>query len=401
VPRRFKYTHVLTVLVALLVASPAMADSASVDAVQDAGNGNLSVTYTVSSTAGDPAQFISPAWNAYLAEDHSTRACNPAWANYLRDVAPFQEQAGTVTRTVTFRPFFPRQIKLCVYLNNTNGHRAIVEQVVAIPAGYGVQRSSGYNCEHFSRYSAQDYYWLYPGDPSDLDADNDGAACEQNSGAAPGPQIPPEPTPAPPIDTCNDGIDSDGDAKIDLGDLEYGSAPGPSRSCDQVHTSCLDLIDNDRDGKTDRADADVNGGSGVLAATRCDQIKPAARVAPVAPDPTSRPVRLLCNKFVGRRGRNVAYRTKAPRKCAVWRRTWAHYQALTFIQATWTGWGESTARAHVTITGNSGFRARARIKAYRLRRDCTGDYQVYTRVALLRGGKRSKTFAFKPDTCAN
>jgi hypothetical protein len=47
-----------------------------------------------------------------------------------------------------------------------------------------------------------------------------------------------------------------------------------------------------------------------------------------------------------------------------------------------------------------GFRARARIKAYRLRPDCTGDYRVYTRVALLPKGKRRKTVVLKPDTCA-
>jgi Excalibur calcium-binding domain len=93
-----------------------------------------------------------------------------------------------VTSTVTFRPFFPRQIKLCIYLSNATGERAVFEQIVGIPAGYGVQRSSGYNCSNFSRYSAQDYYWLYPGDPSGLDADNDGAACESNPGPGPGPR---------------------------------------------------------------------------------------------------------------------------------------------------------------------------------------------------------------------
>jgi hypothetical protein len=318
-------------------------------------------------------------------------------------VGTLQENVGSVTSTATFRPFFPRRIKLCVYLSNPAGQRAVFERVVNIPAGYGRQRSSGYNCEHFSRYSAQDYFWLYPDDPSGLDADNDAAACEHLSGPAPGPPIPPEPTPPPQprtttTDTCNDGIDSDGDGNIDLGDLEYGNAYGfPSRSCDQTHTSCLDFIDNDRDGTLDGADADVSGAGGVSAMTRCDQVKPdVVRRKPKRHK--SLPVRLFCNRIVGRRGRNVAYRTRAPRRCGIWRPGWVDSQGLSFIKARWTHWGTTTARARVTITAH-GFRARARLKAYRLRRDCTRDYRVYTRVALLPTGKRKRAVVIKPEAC--
>jgi hypothetical protein len=113
-----------------------------------------------------------------------------------------------------------------------------------------------------------------------------------------------------------------------------------------------------------------------------------------------KPVRLLCNRFVGRRGRNVAYRATSPRRCSVWRADWAHYQALTFVKARWSGWGNSTARARVTLTGNSGYRAPGRIKAYRLHPDCTGRYRVYTRVKLASGGDVKRTVVFKPDTCA-
>jgi hypothetical protein len=112
-----------------------------------------------------------------------------------------------------------------------------------------------------------------------------------------------------------------------------------------------------------------------------------------------RPVRLLCNKFMGRHGRNVAYRTNRPRRCAVWRANWAHFQALTFAKASWTDWGNSTARARVTLMGNSGYRARGRIIAYRLRHDCTGRFRVYTRVKLLRGGPVRRAVTFRPDTC--
>jgi hypothetical protein len=233
----------------------ALGDSANVVALQDAGGGQITVTYSMSSTS---SELGFGSWFAYVAEDHSSRACSPTWANYLRDVVPFQANPGTVTRTATFRPFFPRQIKICIYLSNPAGERAVAEHVATIPAGYGVQRSSGYNCDDFSRYSAQDYFWLYPGDPSGLDADNDGAACEANSGSAPGPAIPSEPAPPPPPPPpplpptqCSDGIDNDGDGNVDLADSycygSWGTSEGPAPTRPQ----CRDGRDNDGDGAID------------------------------------------------------------------------------------------------------------------------------------------------------
>jgi hypothetical protein len=100
---------------------------------------------------GGPVLGRNYAWYAYLAEDHASRACSPAWANYLRHVETLHEDPGKVTRTVTFTPFFPRQITLCVYLNNPARERSVVERVVDIPAAYGRQRSSGYNCDASER----------------------------------------------------------------------------------------------------------------------------------------------------------------------------------------------------------------------------------------------------------
>ena len=188
------------------------------------------------------------------------------------------------------------------------------------------------DCADFARYSAQDYYWLYPGDPSDLDADNDGAACEESSGNSPGPQIPAEPVVAQRDVTCTDGIDNDGDGPLDMADFDWDmDAYYPQGSkCDQI---------------------DAKDPIGLREGVKKAKPKPA---------------RLLCNKFVGRNGRNVAYRTKRPRRCAIWPQTRPATQAITFTKAHWTRWGKSTARAGVTLRGNSGFRARARIKAYRL-----------------------------------
>lgn len=228
----------------------ASADSASIDSVQDAGGGQLTVTYTVTSNA--VGEFGSSGWFAYLAEDHSTRPCNVTWANYLRHVVPFHDFAGTATNTVTFRPFFPRQIKLCIYLRNGAGERPVFEHVVGIPAGYGIQRSSSYNCSHFSRYEAQDYFWLYPGDPSGLDADNDGAACESNSGPGPGPPIPAEPAPPRPEPTaCSDGVDNDGDGATDILDSYCYSPSGTSEGPPPPKRQCSDGQDNDGDGAID------------------------------------------------------------------------------------------------------------------------------------------------------
>jgi hypothetical protein len=103
--RAASFVATFMVLGLALVPSSAWADSASIDAVQDAGRGQITVTYTVSSTA--VGQFGSTGWFAYLAEDHNTRACNATRANYLRDVKPFQDAAGSVTRTMTFRPLLP------------------------------------------------------------------------------------------------------------------------------------------------------------------------------------------------------------------------------------------------------------------------------------------------------
>jgi hypothetical protein len=165
-----------------------------------------------------------------------------------------------------------------------------------------------------------------------------------------------------------------------------------------VHRSCVGFIDNDGDGKRDREDADASVGDGILATTRCDQPKPAV-VQPKTNE--SSPVRLLCDRFVGRRGRNIAYRTRAPRRCAVWRANWAHYRALTFITATWRDWGTPSARARVTITGNSGL---SRARAHQGVPAPPRTAQAITRLTRVSrsspSGKRKRAIVFKPDNCA-
>jgi hypothetical protein len=55
------------------------------------------------------------------------------------------------------------------------------------------------------------------------------------------------------------------------------------------------------------------------------------------------------------------------------------------------------ASARATLTYNMGYRARVRVRAYRLRLDCSGEYRVYTRVHI--AGPDGQGIV-RPDTCA-
>ena len=109
-------------------------------------------------------------------------------------------ESGTKSGTVRFLPYaylarFDQPVAICVWVNyiyNTDyaGEPQRGEVVVAqatytptpwpltpLPTGPGDM----YNCPDFSsQLSAQEYYNRYPGDPSRLDADNDGLACDAN-----------------------------------------------------------------------------------------------------------------------------------------------------------------------------------------------------------------------------
>jgi hypothetical protein len=56
---------------------------------------------------------------------------------------------------------------------------------------------------------------------------------------------------------ANDGIDNDGDGRIDCADLDSVGQTGPcGELCEQPETICDDSFDNDGDGKIDCADPD-------------------------------------------------------------------------------------------------------------------------------------------------
>lgn len=108
------------------------------------------------------------------------------------------------------------------------------------------------------------------------------------------------------------------------------------------------------------------------------------------------PVRLVCNRWVRSRG-NIAYRTQEPKRCSIWRSNWSHAQSASFIKARWRGWGKPQATARATLVYNMGYRASVRVRAYRLRLDCTGRFFVYTRV-FVKGPDGQGVV--RPDTCA-
>jgi Excalibur calcium-binding domain len=164
----------------------------------------MRATLEVESTSCSESGFCG--WLGYGVERHASLSCLSDEA-FLIGVIPFHEEAGRDRYEWTFRPFFPREERICIYLDNEAGTRVIAEQLVSLPGGYGRQASSSYNCADFAfQRRAQYYLELYPSDPSGLDADNDGHACEANDcpcgaepiPAEPAPPVPPLAPPPPP-----------------------------------------------------------------------------------------------------------------------------------------------------------------------------------------------------------
>lgn len=181
-------------IIFLLVPSAVLADSASISAV-DAGGGQMKVVAEVTSTSCSPYGYCG--WFAFAVERHSSLPCRED-DGFLINVGTLAESSGTVREEWTYEPFFPRVDKICVFVSNAAGVHPVGEAIVSLPAGYGRQRSSAHNCSYFSSQERAQYYLeLYPDDPSGLDGDNDGAACEANPCPCGAEPIPPEPSPAP------------------------------------------------------------------------------------------------------------------------------------------------------------------------------------------------------------
>ena len=177
---------------ALLFASaPAvLADSGSLT-VSDAGHGSMSVK--AEATRSGCGEGLC-AWYAGIVERHSTLPCANDFV-FRVGVVGFSTDAGTVRQELTFRPFFPRSAKLCLYVQPVIGKTELVaETTYKVPAGYGKPSSSQFNCGSFELQAAAQYYlYMYPQDPSALDSDRNGTVCEETPCPCSAEPIPAEP----------------------------------------------------------------------------------------------------------------------------------------------------------------------------------------------------------------
>ncbi|HEX5713509.1 MAG TPA: hypothetical protein VFX85_09375 [Solirubrobacterales bacterium] len=174
----------------LLSAPGASADSGSLS-VSDDGGGLIAVKAEATRSACGEGLC---AWYAAVVERHASLPC----ANDLTfraGVAGFSTDAGTVRKNLTFKPFFPRQAKLCLYVLPVVGKPELVaETTYKVPDGYGSLRSTQKSCAGFESQAAAQYYlYLYPDDPSRLDSDRNGTVCEENPCPCEAEPIPAEP----------------------------------------------------------------------------------------------------------------------------------------------------------------------------------------------------------------
>lgn len=174
----------------LVGASTAVADSGSLS-VSDAGGGSISVK--AEATRGSCGETLC-AWYAAVEERHSTLPCAHDLV-FRAGVVGFSTDAGSVRETFTFKPFFPRTAKLCLYVLPLVGKPELVaESTYKMPDGYGRQRNAQFGCAGFESQAAAQYYlYLYPEDPSGLDPDRNGTVCEENPCPCDAEPIPPEP----------------------------------------------------------------------------------------------------------------------------------------------------------------------------------------------------------------
>jgi Excalibur calcium-binding domain len=182
-------------ILAALTPSAALADSASISAV-DAGGGTMKVVADITSTSCSTSGYCG--WFAFAVERHASLPCRED-DGFLTHVGSLRETSGTSHEEWTYEPFFPREDKICVLVSNGAGVHPVGEAVISLPTGYGRQRSSAHNCSFFSSQERAQYYLeLYPDDPSGLDGDDDGVACEANACPCGAEAIPPEPAPPSP-----------------------------------------------------------------------------------------------------------------------------------------------------------------------------------------------------------
>ena len=174
----------------LLFAPPALANSGSLK-VADAGDGSMAVTFRAT-LDGCASSYCG--WYPAVRERHSTLPCSDDRV-FKSAVGEFQTQPTTVEETRTFRPFFPRTAKLCLYAKSLFGLNELLDELTyKVPAGYGFRSAKTRTCTDFDSQAAAQYYlYMYPEDPSRLDPDRNGLACDGNPCPCEAERIPPDP----------------------------------------------------------------------------------------------------------------------------------------------------------------------------------------------------------------
>lgn len=189
--RRGVGTVLVAVLLLLLGAQAATASSGSLSVVDASGR---SMTVTAEATVDGCGYELCP-WAASVRERHASLPCKNDGVFNVGAVGA-QAQVGTVRGTLTFQPFFPRSAKLCLYVFQPlgGGTDLLAELTYRVPRGYGYRRSAAFVCSDFKSQSAAQYYlYLYPEDPSGLDPDGNGLACEERPCPCGAERIPAEP----------------------------------------------------------------------------------------------------------------------------------------------------------------------------------------------------------------
>jgi hypothetical protein len=115
---------------------------------------------------------------------------------------PLTASGGANTKTITFLPRGPEgDVQLCAQIEDWDlvSDRFIIAAATAVAHTQGEIPGNIYNCSNFTyQDEAHAYLQKWPTDPSNLDGDNDGVACEELP-RRPLPVSPsPVPAPAPP-----------------------------------------------------------------------------------------------------------------------------------------------------------------------------------------------------------
>lgn len=195
-PTRKALLCLLTVA-AIGAATASAARAASMDITSLAEKPGVSMSATLTySWEGCSGSCFGHFLHAYLTTPGSTCVQGGKPLVAFEDLPSF---GGTATKTITFLPRGPeRDVQLCAQVEDWElgpAGRSIAAADIASIHTQGEVPGDIYNCRNFAyQDDAQDYLRKWPSDPSNLDGDNDGIACEE----LPRRPLPLTPTPPPP-----------------------------------------------------------------------------------------------------------------------------------------------------------------------------------------------------------